>query len=93
MARRQVGEGYDALHLLGTAIAIWAVFFFALAHQWIAPIKARLDGRGKYQTFSANAPIVLFSNNHVYGSRFQYHVSFVRHATTFLESESPTEGW
>src|SRR5262249_4867797 len=35
---------------------------------------------------------------HVYpdaghGSLFQYHVSFVRHATTFLESESPTEGW
>ena len=35
---------------------------------------------------------------HVYpdaghGSLFKYHVSFVRHATTFLESESPTEGW
>jgi putative ABC transport system substrate-binding protein len=35
---------------------------------------------------------------HVYpdaghGSLFQYYVSFVRHATTFLESESPTEGW
>jgi pimeloyl-ACP methyl ester carboxylesterase len=35
---------------------------------------------------------------HVYpdaghGSLFQYHASFVRHVTTFLESESPTEGW
>jgi pimeloyl-ACP methyl ester carboxylesterase len=28
-----------------------------------------------------------------HGSLFQYHVSFVRHATAFLASESPTEGW